>query len=178
MAKSKIKYEEFRKEPKKIRKKRKPMTEEQKAAAVERLAKARAARALKNPPKNSGIAASVVALPDDDPFSLVSVRGWIKSNKEKLTGARQEEKSGMKGAIAKVAALDGYVRNMETYIRTGVWNDLFYGEHRNNKIRQSCIAMAYHEDGTPKRSVGVFYSDIGMTWQGEEAYEERMEELA
>ena len=135
-------------------------------------------RAKRKPPKLANVHPSVLELPDDDPFSLVSVRGWIKSNKEKLTGARQEEKSGMKGAIAKVAALDGYVRNMETYIRTGVWNDLFYGEHRNNKIRQSCIAMAYHEDGTPKRSVGVFYSDIGMTWQGEEAYEERMEELA
>ena len=41
-------------ERKKIRKKRKPMTPEQKAAAVERLAKARAARQAANPsqPKN------------------------------------------------------------------------------------------------------------------------------
>ena len=24
--------------------------------------------------------------------------------------------------------------------------------------------MAYHADGTPKRSVGVFYPDINMVW--------------
>ena len=24
--------------------------------------------------------------------------------------------------------------------------------------------MAYYSDGTPKRSVGVFYSDINMVW--------------
>ena len=38
---AKVKYAEFREAPKKVRKKRKPMTEEQRAAAAERLAKAR-----------------------------------------------------------------------------------------------------------------------------------------
>ena len=45
-----------------IKKKRKPMTEEQKIAACERLAKARAARP---PAKKSSIHHSVVAKPDD-----------------------------------------------------------------------------------------------------------------
>ena len=28
----------------------------------------------------------------------------------------------------------------------------------------TCVAMAYYPDGTPKRSVGVFYSDINAVW--------------
>ncbi len=175
--KPKIKYEEFRKPPKKIRKKRKPMTEEQKAAAAERLAKAREIRAKKNPPKNPGVHPEVLAKPDDDPLSLVNVRSWIKSNKEKLQGAKQEARSNTKGAIAKVASLEGYIRAMEQYVRSGVWNDLYYGEHRTMKVKQSCIAMAYYPDGTPKRTKGVFYPDIGVTWQGEEAYAEHMASL-
>tara|TARA_B100001094_G_scaffold63805_1_gene59764 strand:+ start:1523 stop:2077 length:555 start_codon:yes stop_codon:yes gene_type:complete len=176
-AKPKIKYEEFRKEPKKIRKKRKPMTEEQKAAASARLAKAREARAKKNPPKNTGIHPDVLAKPDDDPLSLVKVREWIKSNKEKLQGAKQEERSGAKGGIAKVASLEGYIRSMEQYIRSSVWNDMFYGEHRSMRIKQSCLAMAYNPDGTPKRTKGIFYPDLGVTWQGEDAYAEHMARL-
>jgi len=46
-----------------IKKKRKPMTEEQKKAACERLAKARAAR---QPAKNSSINHSVLAKPDEE----------------------------------------------------------------------------------------------------------------
>ena len=49
-----------------IKKKRKPMTEEQKQAACERLAKARAARP---PAKTSSIHHSVLARPDDDMLS-------------------------------------------------------------------------------------------------------------
>ena len=54
----------------KTRKRRKPMTPEQKAAAAERLAKAREKRAKENPPKYSSIHPSVVAKPDDDPMYL------------------------------------------------------------------------------------------------------------
>ncbi len=40
-------------------------------------------------------------------------------------------------------------------------------EHRTSK---RCVAMAYHADGTPKRSVGVWYPDIGTYTQ--EMYDE------
>jgi len=32
------------------------------------------------------------------------------------------------------------------------------------KMKHRCLAMAYHADGTPKRTVGVFYDDIGVEW--------------
>mgnify|MGYP003632120962 CR=1 FL=1 len=88
----------------KPRKKRKPMTPEQRQAAGERLAKAREKRLLENPPQ---------------------------------------------------------------YLRDGVYCDTMYGEHQQNKILYRCVAMAYHPDGTPKRSTGVFYPDLGRTWTGE-----------
>jgi hypothetical protein len=66
---------------KKVRKKRK-MTEEQKAAAVARLAKARENR---GPSQNKLIAEEVRNLPDENPLSLKNVRSWIKENKELLT---------------------------------------------------------------------------------------------
>ena len=64
---------------KKVRRKRKPMSEEQRAAAAERLAIAREKRFEKNPPKYKNIHPSVLAKPDDDTFSLKNVRQWIKT---------------------------------------------------------------------------------------------------
>ena len=167
MAKEKVKYAEFREAPKKVRKKRKPMTEEQRAAAAERLAKARELRAQNNPPKNSGIHPDVVALPEDHALSMVKVKEWIKSNKEKLQELKRQEKAGAKDAPAKVAALEGYVRNMESYLRSSVWLDMYSGEHRQTRVGQTCIAMAYNKDGTPKRTKGMFYPDLGHVY-GEE----------
>ena len=69
---------------KKYRKKR-AMTEEQKAAAVERLAKARAAKKSKNPQGPKNVHPTVLQRPDDDILSLKNVREWIKHNKEMLS---------------------------------------------------------------------------------------------
>ena len=41
---------------------------------------------------------------------------------------------------------------------------MFSGKHEEQKVVPRCIAMAYHPDVTPKRSVGIFYSDINMVW--------------
>ena len=62
-------------------KKRKPMTEEQKKAACERLAKARAA---KPPAKKSSIHPTVLAKGDEHFLSAKNVQSWIKSQKEQL----------------------------------------------------------------------------------------------
>ncbi len=32
-------------------------------------------------------------------------------------------------------------------------------------MKLRCIVMAFHDDGTPKRDVGVFYPDIGVYTQ-------------
>lgn len=151
---------------KKPRKRRKPMTEEQKKAAAERLAKARAARMEKQgPPKN--VHPDVLALPDDDPMSLANVREWIKVQKDLITALRRDSKAGVKGADAKLASAEGYVRNLDRYIRDGVYTDMFWGEYAQNKMKAVCIAMAYNKDGTPKRSHGTYYPDLGYVY-GEE----------
>lgn len=151
---------------KKIRKPRKPMTPEQKAAAVERLAKARAAKA---PAEYKSIAPSVVALPDDDPFSLKSVRGWIKTQKELLASARKNVRQKVKGAEAQVLLHEGYVRNMERYLREGEWIDNFYGEYQEKKIKWRCVVPSYDKEGNIKRSYGVWYPDLGTVWTGLES---------
>ena len=63
-------------ERRKFKKPRKKMSAEQRAAAAERLAKARAKKA---PAKNKSVHPSVLALPDDHYLSYVKVKQWIKT---------------------------------------------------------------------------------------------------
>ena len=60
---------------------RRKLTTEQKQAAADRLA---AARAKKGEPKYSQYDQTVVNLPDDHKLSFKKVRQWIKANKDKL----------------------------------------------------------------------------------------------
>ena len=156
---------------KKVRKRRKPMTEEQRRAASERLEKARAARAAKNPDYGqSGIHPTLRDLQDDHPAHPKKVRQWIKTQKELAASERKSVKQGVKGAYSKQCIHEAYVRNLVKYLRDGDYVDMFYGEYMENKIKRKCVAMAYELDGTPKRDVGVWYPDIGTYTQ--EMYDE------
>jgi hypothetical protein len=73
----------------------------------------------------------------------------------------------VKGAEAQVSSISGYIRNLELYLRSGIYTDLFWGEHGQNRCKTICLVMAYNPDGTPKRSVGVWYPDIQETWTKE-----------
>jgi len=162
-----LRMEQLANQPK-PRKRRKPMTAEQKKAAAERLAKARAAKKKTgSAPKN--VHPSVVAKDDSDMFSLKNVREWIKHNKELLTEERRGLRANVKGAQAKVSVLEGYVRHMEHYIRTGDWIDTHYGKEQGQKVKMKCVAMAYHFEGPmkgmAKRDVGVTYPDVGLWTQ-------------
>ena len=157
---------------KKVRKKRKPMTDEQKAAASERLEKARQVRAEKNPDYGqSGIHESLRDLPDDAPVNPKKVKQWIKTQKELASAERKAHKAGVKGAYARVLDHEGYVKHMKTYLRTGDWVDLFYGEHQEKKIGNRCIAQAYYwegpKKGQPKFSVGTYYPMLGTVYTQE-----------
>lgn len=157
---------------KKTRKKRKPMTPEQKKAAGERLALAREKRLAENPPQYKSIHPSVVERGDDDPLSMKKVQTWIKTQKDLLSSARGDVRRKVKGAEARVSLHEGYIRNLQRYLRDGDYVDTAYGEHQQNKIKYRCIAMAYYPDGTPKRMEGVFYPDLGYTWTGDKYVEE------
>jgi len=140
------------------------MTAEQKQAAVERLAKAREKRLQENPPEYKNIAMSVQNLPDDHKFSMQNVKEWIKVTQDKIGSLKVAVRQNVKGAASEVASLEGYVRNMRLYLDSGDWVDDFYGAEMEGKMKHRCLAMAYHADGTPKRTVGVFYDDIGVEW--------------
>ena len=104
---------------------RRKLTQAQKQAAAERLA---AARAKKGEPKYSQYNQRVVNLPDDHKLSFKKVRSWIKTNKAKLPLLKKAVRQKERGSIAKLAIVEGYISNMESYLRTGLWLDLFYGD--------------------------------------------------
>lgn len=141
----------------KTRKKR-VMTEEQKLAAAERLAKAREA---KKPAAMLTVHESLRDIPDTDPFAPARVRGWIKNQSLMLKSMKSMKDS--KDAKEHAAYLDTevYLANLQAYLRTGVYLDNRWGAERQHKVTQRCVALAYNKDGTPKRTVGVWYSDIG-----------------
>ena len=60
-----------------------------------------------------------------------------------------------------------YVRQMEHYLKTGDWIAQFMGAKENERTVWTCTAMAYNADGTPKRTVGVWYPDIRKEWTKE-----------
>lgn len=121
----------------KPRKKRKPMTEEQRKAASERLA---LARSKKTPTENTSIHPSVFALPDDHHLSAKKVKEWIKSNREMMSSYRAQMRKEVKGAKAMYHDLEGYVRFMNHYLKHGDWISDVYGEHQEKRIKWRTIA--------------------------------------
>ena len=155
--------------PLKIKKTRK-LSEEAKEKLRVRLA---TMRAKKKPADYKNIAKSVLALPDDDKYSFKNVKKWIKHSKDLVSEykkiARSRGSSPQEKQKASTAAehKKAYVRYMELYLKSGDWVSMFSGEDENQKVIPKCVAMAYHADGTPKRSVGVFYPDINAVWTKE-----------
>jgi hypothetical protein len=149
---------------KKVRKPRKEMTAEQKVIAAERLAKAREA---KGPAKNSSYDESIRNLPDEHPLSIKRVRQWINTQKEILSSVRHFKDSKEASERAKYNEVFTYVQNLEAYLKYGVYFDHKSGEHMENTIQHTCVKMAYYPDGTPKRTVGVYYPDLGKVYEGD-----------
>ena len=146
---------------KKPRKKRKPMTEEQRAAAVERLAKARAARA---PAKQSNVHPRVQELPDDHPLSLINTKAIIKEWKEKRSSIRGQKDSKDSKQRMEYQITENYVKNLNVWIKDGVWLDHKYGDKRQHTMSYICLAPSFKADGTVDRVHGTYYSDIGEVW--------------
>ena len=124
---------------KKPRKKRKPMTEEQKAKARENLARARAARA---PAKHSSVHPNVLALPDDHPLSAVRVKEWLKYNQDYLKSIKQQAVSKDWKERREYRIVETYVKNLKVYLKDSVWNDHRYGQKMENKMEWIVIAPA------------------------------------
>ncbi len=153
---------------------RKKLTEEKKAVLVERLAKARAAKAEKSgPPKYAMYSEHVVSLPDDHPLSLKTVKGWLKEAKSTAAVHKKNWRYGDKKSYAKYHQWTGYATQLSTYLRTGTYCSNFQGANMEFKTKRTCVAMAYYPNGRPKREVGVWYPDVRMEWTRELDAEER-----
>jgi len=142
--------------------KKRQLSEEQRQELRERLEKARASKA---PAKQLSIHESIRHLPDTDPFAPPRVRGWIKATKERMQSMRKWKNS--KDVKERQAYINEeiYLGNLQAYLRTGIYLDSRWGAERQHSVKQRCVAMAYYPDGTPKRTVGVFYPDVGTYTQ-------------
>ena len=158
-----------RKKVKPIRKKQK-LTNAQKEAQKIRLEKMRAKRKV---PEYKNVHKYVLALDDEEPYSFKNVKVWIKHNKELVSmltaQARNKEMPPKDKQQALMQADDkkAYIRYIEHYIKTGDWIGMFSGQEETKRVIPKCVAMAYYPDGTPKRTVGVFYPDIRIVWSQE-----------
>ena len=158
-----------RKKIKPIRKK-KTLTTAQKEAQRIRLEKMRAKRKA---PEYKNVHKYVLGLDDEEPYSFKNVKVWIKHNKELVSmltaQARNKEMPPKDKQQALMQADDkkAYIRYIEHYIKTGDWIGMFSGQEETKRVIPKCVAMAYYPDGTPKRTVGVFYPDIRIVWSQE-----------
>ena len=150
--------------------KTKTLTPAQKEAQRIRLEKM---RAKKKAPEYKNVHKYVLALDDEEPYSFKNVKVWIKHNKELVSmltaRARNKEMPPKDKQQALMQADDkkAYIRYIEHYIKTGDWIGLFSGQEETKRVIPKCVAMAYYPDGTPKRTVGVFYPDIRIVWSQE-----------
>ena len=135
----KIREELGIKAPKKVRKKRKPMTEEQRAAAIERLAKARAARGITG---TKHVHPDVLALPEDHPLAYAKVKEWLAYNQDKLKSIKHQKVSKDSKERMEYQITENYVKNLKIYIRDNVWCDHRYGEKMEHKMEWVTVVPA------------------------------------
>ena len=146
------------------------ITEEQREALRQRMVEMRKKR---KPAEYKNIHHTVLSKPENDKLSMKNVKEWIKEAKEDAAAhAKNARGRGITPQIqqremAMSESKKAYVRQMEHYLKTGDWIAQFMGAKENERTIWTCTAMAYNADGTPKRTVGVWYPDIRKEWTKE-----------
>ena len=146
------------------------ISEERKQQLREQLEKARSKR---KPAEYKNIHSSVLALPEDHNYSFKNVKEWIKESKEQVAAFNKVARSFRSTPQDKQRASNdadnkkSYIRYCEHYLKTGDWIGLKSGKNEDHTVIPKCIAMAYNPDGTPKRTVGVYYPDLHAVWTKE-----------
>jgi len=130
--------------PIKIKRKRKPMSPEQKEAAVERLKKARELRLEKNgPPKNKTYHSTVY---NSELVELKEVLSWLKNAKEQASSYKQSMKLGLSDSKQRSKNTtmfnlwEGYAADINWYLRTGDWISDYFGEYMGQKTKWRVVA--------------------------------------
>lgn len=90
------------------------------------------------------------------------VKIWLKHNREWVKNNKRLRDSKDWKERAEYGRRRNYVDNLNRYLRTGVYLDLFYGMNMESKVQYACYAKAYDENGEVKRNIGTWYDDVGM----------------
>ena len=107
-------------------------------------------RAKKKPPKLVGVHPSVLELPEDHYLSYKKIKKWIDTQEGIVRSAGQTERSKStelsnkkrNAAMRQRMDAQGYIRAMKRYLRSGDWDNLYYGEHEQNLTKWKVIAPA------------------------------------
>ena len=113
-------------------------------------------RAAKKPAAYKNIHSDVKNLPDDNPLSLKNVKEWQKHNKERVTDLKYKIRRMDKGKDKKLLEREVenrtvYLANINKYLDTSTWLDLFYGKDQEHKTRYRTSVYAYDEEGYIKQ---------------------------
>ena len=137
---------------KKVRRARKPMTPEQKAAAAERLKKARA-----NKKPAVGKTYNKVCYDPKLQFKpLKTVLAWLKEAKEQAYASKKDMHRLKEGSKEWSIAADrhhywyGYANDINWYLRHGDWISNTYGFQQQNKTKWVTIVPAFYPNGKIK----------------------------
>ena len=119
---------------------------------VDKMAKARAA---KKPAEYKNVHPDVKELDDDNYLSLKKVKEWEKHNKDRVKELKYQIRRADKGKEKDVMARElrdreGYLRYIATYLESGVWLILFYGQDQENRMGWKTLAYAYDKEGYVK----------------------------
>ena len=133
----------------KPKRKRKPMTAEQKAAAAERLKKAREARAEKAGPKK--LRYHPACYDKKGTFALENVLEWLKEAKAQASQFKATMRNRGISNKDLAHANDryhwwyGYVNDINWYLRHGDWISNYYGKGQQNKTKWEIVAASSYK---------------------------------
>jgi len=107
-------------------------------------------RARKKPPKMAGVHPSILEKGDDYFLSYKKIKKWIDTQEGIARSAGQTERSKSSemsnkkrnAAMRERMDAQGYIRAMKRYLRTGDWDNIYYGEHEQNLTKWKVIAPA------------------------------------
>ena len=126
----------------------------------EQLDKMAKVRAAKKPAAYKNIHPDVKNLPDDNTLSLKNVKGWEKHNKERVKDLKYKIRRMDKGKDRillerEVENRTVYLANINKYLDTSTWLDLFYGKDQEHKTKYRTLVYAYDKEGYIKTNVSV-----------------------
>ena len=109
-----------------------------------------ALRAKRKPPKLKGVHPSVLELPDDNTFSHKNIKKWIETQQGIAKAAGMIERPRNRDVPQKERdkkmreryAAEGYIRAMQRYLRTGDWDNMYFGEYEDHLTKWKVIAPA------------------------------------